>query len=69
VFTDSAPCCGGNECLPQADVVTKVTEVEQELRRDSYALNQFFVDLGKPWSGGVVADVPNKEQPKIPSNI
>ena len=39
---------------PGADVVTKVTEVEQELCRDNYALIQFFVDLGKPWSGGVV---------------
>jgi hypothetical protein len=28
--------------------------VEEELRGDDYAIIQFFVDLGHPWSGGVV---------------
>lgn len=28
--------------------------VEEELRREGYALVQLFVDLGQPWSGGVV---------------
>jgi hypothetical protein len=39
---------------PGAALSSKVTELEQQLRGDNYALIQFFVDLGKPWSGGVV---------------
>jgi hypothetical protein len=39
---------------PGQDVPQRVAELERELRRDNYALIQFFVDLGTPWSGGVV---------------
>ena len=39
---------------PGDNLVARLTEMEQEMRRDAYALTQFFVDLGKPWSGGVV---------------
>jgi len=39
---------------PGAELSNRVAELEQQLRGDNYALIQFFVDLGKPWSGGVV---------------
>ncbi|MDD2558779.1 MAG: GNAT family N-acetyltransferase [Desulfuromonas sp.] len=39
---------------PGADLSTRLAELERELRGEDYALIQFFVDLGKAWSGGVV---------------
>ncbi len=39
---------------PGAGLVGRLAELERELRADNYALVQFFLDLGKPWSGGVV---------------
>ncbi|HTP66575.1 MAG TPA: hypothetical protein VMJ66_14380 [Geobacteraceae bacterium] len=39
---------------PGARLAGRLAGLEEELRRDDYALIQFFVDLGKPWSGGVV---------------
>ena len=40
--------------VPGAGVASRLAELERELRAQSYAVIQFFVDLGKPWSGGVV---------------
>lgn len=39
---------------PGAGLTARLAALEQELRTGNYALIQFFVDLGKPWSGGVV---------------
>jgi hypothetical protein len=39
---------------PGEGLAARLTELERELRANNYALIQFFVDLGKPWSGGVV---------------
>ncbi len=39
---------------PGAGLVGRLAELEERLVRDDYALIQFFVDLEKPWSGGVV---------------
>jgi hypothetical protein len=39
---------------PGAGLVSRLAELERELRADGYALIQFFVDLGKPWSSNVV---------------
>jgi len=39
---------------PGNGIAGRLTELERELRADDYALIQFFIDLGKPWSGGVV---------------
>jgi hypothetical protein len=39
---------------PGEGLVVRLAELEQELRTDNYAMVQFFVDLGKPWSGSVV---------------
>jgi hypothetical protein len=39
---------------PGRDLAGRLAELERELRADGYALSQFFIDLGKPWSGGVV---------------
>ena len=39
---------------PGEGLAERLAELERELRADDYALSQFFVDLGKPWSGGVV---------------
>lgn len=39
---------------PGEGLVARLSEVERELRIDDYAMIQLFVDLGKPWSGGVV---------------
>lgn len=35
-------------------LAARLFELEKDLRTDNYVLIQFFVDLGKPWSGGVV---------------
>jgi hypothetical protein len=40
--------------VPGEALAARLTDLEQGLRKDNYALSQFFVDLGKPWSGGVV---------------
>jgi hypothetical protein len=40
--------------MPGEGLAARLAELERELRADDYALIQFFVDLGKPWSGGVV---------------
>ncbi len=32
----------------------RIRELERDLKRDNFALIQFFVDLGKPWSGKIV---------------
>lgn len=40
--------------MPGKELPVRVAALEQELRREKYALIQFFLDLGKPWSGGVV---------------
>lgn len=37
-----------------ADLPTRLAEIERELLAEGYVLIQFFVDLGKAWSGGVV---------------
>lgn len=42
---------------PGAGLTARVATLEEELRTANYALIQFFVDLGKPWSGGVVAQL------------
>jgi hypothetical protein len=42
---------------PGAGLTARVAAMEQELRTAKYALIQCFVDLGKPWSGGVVAQL------------
>lgn len=39
---------------PGAHLAAQLSELERDLRRDEYALIQCFVDLGKPWSGGVI---------------
>lgn len=39
---------------PGAGLTARLAALEQQLRTDNYALIQCFVDLGKPWSGGVV---------------
>ena len=39
---------------PGDDLPERLAEIERPLRRGAYALIQFFVDLGQPWSGGVV---------------
>ena len=39
---------------PGAGLAAQLATLEQKLRADNYALIQFFVDLGKPWSSGVV---------------
>jgi hypothetical protein len=39
---------------PDEGLSARLAELERQLRADGYALIQFFVDLGKPWSGGVV---------------
>jgi len=44
---------------PGAGVSARLAELERELRTDDYALAQFFVDLGKPWSGGAVEQLRN----------
>ena len=39
---------------PGKDLADRLDALERELREDGYALCQFFIDLGKPWSGGAV---------------
>lgn len=39
---------------PGADLPARLAELERELRAEGYVLIQFFIDLGKAWSGGVV---------------
>lgn len=39
---------------PGEGIPTQVAALEQELQNGNYAMIQFFLDLGKPWSGGVV---------------
>lgn len=39
---------------PGADLSARLAEIERELLVDEYVLIQFFVDLGKAWSGDVV---------------
>lgn len=39
---------------PGSGLAARLVELERELRSDGYAVVQFFVDLGKAWSGGVV---------------
>jgi len=39
---------------PGTGLAERLAGLERELRADGYALSQFFIDLGKPWSGGVV---------------
>lgn len=39
---------------PGQGLARRLAGLERELRTDGYALSQFFIDLGKPWSGGVV---------------
>jgi hypothetical protein len=40
--------------VPGEGLSARLVELERELRADNYSLTQFFVDLGKPWSGGVL---------------
>lgn len=35
-------------------LAARLAEIERSLREDDYALIQCFIDLGQPWSGGVV---------------
>lgn len=39
---------------PGADLPKQLQDMECELRSAGYALIQFFIDLGKPWSAGMV---------------
>lgn len=39
---------------PGADLPGRLRDLERQAQADNYALLQFFVDLGQPWSGGVV---------------
>lgn len=39
---------------PGDGLALRLADLERQMRGDGYALIQFFVDLGKPWSGGVV---------------
>jgi len=39
---------------PGADLPKQLQDIENELRSTGYALVQFFIDLGKPWSAGMV---------------
>jgi len=39
---------------PGSDLAKQLRKLENELRSAGYALIQFFVDLGKPWSAGMV---------------
>jgi hypothetical protein len=40
--------------VPGADLALRLAELERELQKGNYALNQVFIDLGKPWSGNIV---------------
>jgi hypothetical protein len=39
---------------PGEGLAMQLAELERQLRNDDYALIQFFIDLGHPWSGGIV---------------
>jgi hypothetical protein len=39
---------------PGKGLAEQLTELERELGAADYAVSQFFIDLGKPWSGGIV---------------
>ncbi len=39
---------------PGENLATLLKELERNLRKDDYALIQFFIDMGKPWSIAVV---------------
>ncbi len=39
---------------PGEGLAARLAELERQLRNDDYALIQFFVDLGQPWSDGIV---------------
>lgn len=54
---DYAGVCRCTVTRPGIDLPARLAELEQQLRTSGYALIQFFVDLGKPWSGGVVAQL------------
>jgi hypothetical protein len=45
---------------PGTGLASRLAALESELKSDNYALSQFFVDLGKPWSGGVVEQLRNE---------
>ncbi len=42
---------------PGQDFTARLLDLEQQAHQDNYALLQFFVDLGQPWAGGVVAQL------------
>lgn len=45
--------------IPGAGLAGRLAELERELQSAGYALSQIFVDLGKPWSGGIVEQLRN----------
>jgi hypothetical protein len=51
---DFAGVARGTITTPGQDLAQRVAELEQEVRKDDFALIQWFVNLGEPWSGAVV---------------
>ncbi len=45
---------------PGEGLTARLVELERELRMENYAMIQFFVDLGKSWSGGVIEQLRNQ---------
>lgn len=45
---------------PGEGLATQLAQLEQELRRDNYALIQFIIDLGKPWANSTTNQLRNQ---------